>query len=223
MIMSTRTLPLTDVLRDYLLRISLREHPLLQRLRQETATLPQSAMQIAPEQGQFMAMLARLLGARRYLEVGVFTGYSTLAVGMALPADGEIVACDSNEEWTDIARRYWDQAGIGERVHLYPGQAADSLESLIAQGEAGRFDFAFIDADKENYLLYYEQVLALLRPGGLMAIDNVLWGGAVIDPGADDEETAAIRAFNDALAGDRRVDISLVPIGDGLLLARKQG
>nr|VFJ52640.1 MAG: Predicted O-methyltransferase YrrM [Candidatus Kentron sp. DK] len=176
MIMSTRTLPLTDVLRDYLLRISLREHPLLQRLRQETATLPQSAMQIAPEQGQFMAMLARLLGARRYLEVGVFTGYSTLAVGMALPADGEIVACDSNEEWTSVARRYWDQAGIGEHVHLYLGQAADSLESLIAQGEAGRFDFAFIDADKENYLLYYEQVLALLRPGGLMAIDNVLVG-----------------------------------------------
>lgn len=220
--MSNRTIDLDDNLYDYILRVSLREHALLTALREETAADPMKRMQISPEQGQFMSMLAKLIGARRYLEVGVFTGYSSLAVGLALPDDGEVVACDVSEEWTRIARRYWDRAGIGERVHLHLAPAAETLQKLLDDGRAGTFDFAFVDADKQNYLVYYEHVLKLLRPGGLLAVDNVLWSGSVADPSVDDDTTNAIRAFNDALTSDERVDISLVPIADGLTLVRKR-
>lgn len=220
--MSNRTIQMTDALHDYVLNVSVREHPLLQELREETAADPMSIMQISPEQGQFMAMLTRLIGARRYLEVGVFTGYSSLSVGMALPEDGQIVACDVSEKWTGMARRYWDRAGLGERVALHLAPAAETLQKLLDEGQAGSFDFAFIDADKRNYKVYYEAALQLLRTGGLLAVDNVLWGGSVIDPENKDESTEAIRAFNAALTDDERVDINLIPIGDGLMLIRKR-
>ncbi|MCH7508353.1 MAG: class I SAM-dependent methyltransferase [Proteobacteria bacterium] len=220
--MSKRTIKLDQPLYDYLLEISLREAPILKALREETAADPMHNMQIAPEQGQFMALLAKLIDARRYIEVGVFTGYSSLAVGLALPADGEIIACDVSEEWTSIAKRYWRQAGLEERIHLHLAPADETLQTLLDEGQGERFDFAFIDADKEGYATYYELLLRLIRPGGLIAVDNVLWGGAVIDPDKNDADTEAIRKFNRSLLGDARVDISLVPIGDGLTLARKK-
>lgn len=219
---SKRTIKLDQPLYDYLLEISLREAPILKALREETAADPMHNMQIAPEQGQFMALLAKLIDARRYIEVGVFTGYSSLAVGLALPADGEIIACDVSEEWTGIARRYWRQAGLEGRIHLHLAPANETLQALLDEGQGERFDFAFIDADKEGYATYYELLLRLIRPGGLIAVDNVLWGGAVIDPDKNDADTEAIRRFNRSLLGDARVDISLVPIGDGLTLARKK-
>lgn len=219
---SKRTIKLDQPLYDYLLEISLREAPILKALREETAADPMHNMQIAPEQGQFMALLAKLIDARRYIEVGVFTGYSSLAVGLALPADGEIIACDVSEEWTSIAKRYWRQAGLEERIHLHLAPADETLQTLLDEGQGERFDFAFIDADKEGYATYYELLLRLIRPGGLIAVDNVLWGGAVIDPDKNDADTEAIRKFNRSLLGDARVDISLVPIGDGLTLARKK-
>ncbi len=219
---SKRTIKLDQPLYDYLLEISLREAPILKALREETAADPMHNMQIAPEQGQFMALLAKLIDARRYIEVGVFTGYSSLAVGLALPADGEIIACDVSEEWTSIAKRYWRQAGLEERIHLHLAPANETLQTLLDEGQGERFDFAFIDADKEGYATYYELLLRLIRPGGLIAVDNVLWGGAVIDPDKNDADTEAIRKFNRSLLGDARVDISLVPIGDGLTLARKK-
>lgn len=219
---SKRTIKLDQPLYDYLLEISLREASILKALRDETAADPMHNMQIAPEQGQFMALLAKLIDARRYIEVGVFTGYSSLAVGLALPDDGEIVACDVSEEWTRIARRYWRQAGLEGRIHLHLAPADETLQMLLDEGQGERFDFAFIDADKEGYATYYELLLRLVRPGGLIAVDNVLWGGAVIDPDKNDADTEAIRRFNRSLLGDARVDISLVPIGDGLTLARKK-
>ncbi len=219
---SNRTINLDQPLYDYLLDVSLREAPILKALREETAADPMHNMQIAPEQGQFMALLAGLLDARRYLEVGVFTGYSSLAVGLALPEDGEIVACDISEEWTGIARRYWSEAGLHDRIHLHLAPARETLQGLLEKGRAEQFDFAFIDADKESYADYFELVLQLVRRGGLIAIDNVLWGGAVIDPDKKDADTEAIRQFNRSLYEDTRVDISLVPIGDGLTLARKK-
>ena len=219
---SKRTIKLDQPLYDYLLEISLREAPILKALREETAADPMHNMQIAPEQGQFMALLAKLIDARRYIEVGVFTGYSSLAVGLALPADGEIIACDVSEEWTSIAKRYWRQAGLEGRIHLHLAPANETLQTLLDEGQGERFDFAFIDADKEGYATYYELLLQLIRPGGLIAVDNVLWGGAVIDPDKNDADTEAIRKFNRSLLGDARVDISLVPIGDGLTLARKK-
>lgn len=219
---SKRTIKLDQPLYDYLLEISLREASILKALRDETAADPMHNMQIAPEQGQFMALLAKLIDARRYIEVGVFTGYSSLAVGLALPDDGEIVACDVSEEWTRIARRYWRQAGLEGRIHLHLAPADETLKMLLDEGQGERFDFAFIDADKEGYATYYELLLRLVRPGGLIAVDNVLWGGAVIDPDKNDADTEAIRRFNRSLLGDARVDISLVPIGDGLTLARKK-
>lgn len=219
---SKRTIKLDQPLYDYLLEISLREASILKALRDETAADPMHNMQIAPEQGQFMALLAKLIDARRYIEVGVFTGYSSLAVGLALPADGEIIACDVSEEWTGIARRYWRQAGLEGRIHLHLAPANETLQALLDEGQGERFDFAFIDADKEGYATYYELLLRLVRPGGLIAVDNVLWGGAVIDPDKNDADTEAIRRFNRSLLGDARVDISLVPIGDGLTLARKK-
>lgn len=219
--MSKRTLHLTDQLYDYLLDVSLRESPALRRLRDETVQLPMARMQISPEQGQFMALLLRLMGARHTLEIGVFTGYSTLCAALALPDEGRIVACDVNPEWTSIAQRHWRDAGVAHKIDLRLAPAADSLNALVAQGQQNRFDFAFIDADKGNYGVYYETCLNLVRPGGLIAIDNVLWGGAVADPTANDEDTRAIRALNDKLHRDSRIELSLVPIADGLTLARR--
>ena len=220
--MSNRTIDLTDTLYDYLLSVSLRETDLQRRLREETATLSMARMQISPEQGQFMALIARLTGARRCLEVGVFTGYSSLAVALALPQDGRIVACDVSEEWTSVARRYWAAAGVADRIDLRLAPAIDTLDALIEAGGAGTYDLAFIDADKPAYLAYYERVLVLLRPGGLVMTDNTLWSGRVADPEVGDADTVALRHYNEYLHRDSRVDLSLVPIGDGLTLARKR-
>ena len=220
--MSVRTLGLDPKLYDYLLAVSVREPPVLSALREETAQLPNAGMQISREQGQFMRLLIELLGAQRALEVGVFTGYSSLCVAQALPEDGELVACDVSAEYTAIARRYWQQAGVEGRIRLELGPALDTLDRLISAGAEGSFDFAFIDADKPNYLGYYERALTLLRRGGLIAIDNVLWGGSVADPQDQQPSTLAIRALNARLADDPRVSTSLVPIGDGLFLARKR-
>ena len=220
--MSRRTIPLTDSLHEYLLSVSLREPPLLRALREETASDPSANMQIAPEQGQFMALLVQLMGARRCLEIGVFTGYSSLVTALALPGDGRIVACDVSERWTSIARRHWRAAGVAHKVDLRLAPALETLDALIAAGEEGRFDFAFIDADKENYGHYFERVLRLLRPGGLVAVDNTLWSGRVADPENAEADTVAMRHFNERLHSDARVDLSLVPIGDGLTLARKR-
>jgi caffeoyl-CoA O-methyltransferase len=220
--MSNRTISLTDSLYDYLLSVSLREPQLLLDLREETAAMPSARMQISPEQGQFMALLVKLSGARRCLEVGVFTGYSSLAVAMALPADGRIVACDVSEKWTAVARTYWQAAGVDHKIDLRIAPALETLDALVADGQAGRFDLAFIDADKTNYLAYYERVLVLLRRGGLLLVDNTLWSGAVADPENSEPDTVALRHFNDTLHADERVELSLVPIGDGLTLALKR-
>lgn len=220
--MSSRNGYISDALYDYILSVSLRDLPVLAKLRQETAGLSNAGMQISPDQGQFMALLAKLTGAKKVLEVGVFTGYSSLVVALALPAEGRIVACDISEEYTRMARRYWQEAGVAHKIDLRLGPAADTLAGLVAAGEAGRFDFAFIDADKENYLVYYEHALQLLRPGGLVLVDNVLWGGRPIDPEAKDESTEAIRAINAKMGRDERVDVSMLPVGDGLTLARKR-
>jgi len=220
--MSRITLDTNDALLEYLRSVSLREPELLTRLREETAALPMARMQISPEQGQFMALLVRLTGARQCLEVGTFTGYSSLVVALALPEDGRLLACDRSREWTSIAQRYWREAGVAERIELRLGLAMESLERLLADNEAGHFDFVFIDADKTNYRRYCELALELLRPGGLLLVDNVLWGGSVIDPDKQDADTQAIRAFNRWLHSEERVDLSMVPIGDGLTLARKR-
>lgn len=221
--MSNRTISVTDELYDYLLQVSLREDELLQRLRAETAEMAEANMQISPEQGQFMALLVQLLGARHCLEVGTFTGYSSLCVARELPGDGRLVACDTSIEWTSIAQRYWREAGVEEKIDLRIGPAATTLQALLSGGGAGQYDFAFIDADKESYRNYYELCLGLLRDGGLIAVDNTLWNGAVIDPSDKSKDTEAIRLFNEFLHSDERVDVSLVPIGDGLTLARKRG
>ncbi|MBL8539546.1 MAG: class I SAM-dependent methyltransferase [Betaproteobacteria bacterium] len=220
--MTNRTFTLSDSLYDYFASVSLREADILRRLRDETATLPRATMQIAPEQGQFLALLVQLTGARRCLEVGVFTGYSALCVAVALPADGSVVACDVSEEWTAVARRYWEEAGVAERIELKLAPAVETLDRLLANGQSGTFDFAFIDADKPNYSNYFERSLRLLRQGGLIAVDNTLWYGRVADPENHDEDTEAIRRFNRSLHADARIDLSLVPIGDGVTLARKR-
>ena len=220
--MSSRTIVLNDALYEYLLSVSLREPDVLCRLREETAKMPQHNMQISPEQGQFMALLVELTGARKCLEVGTFTGYSTLSLALALPEDGQIVACDISKEFTSRAKPYWQEAGVAGKIDLRLGPALETLDALIADGESGAFDFAFIDADKANYQGYFQRALDLIRRGGLILVDNVLWSGAVVDPARDDEDTEAIRAFNQACAGDPRISLSLVPIGDGLTLARKR-
>ena len=220
--MSLKTLNLDDRLYRYVLDVSLREHPVLARLRERTATEPMAEMQISPEQGQFMALIARLLNVRSYLEIGVFTGYSSLAVALAMPADSVHIALDVSKEWTDIARQYWEEARVGERIELRLQPALETLDELLAEEIAGRLDLAFIDADKSNYLAYYERVLELLRPGGLVMVDNTLWSGSVADPDKTSEDTVAIRQFNKFVHTDDRVDISLLPIGDGLTLARKR-
>ncbi|MBD2385359.1 class I SAM-dependent methyltransferase [Cylindrospermum sp. FACHB-282] len=219
--MPKQTLGLEQNVYDYLLSVSLREPEILTQLRQETAQHPRSMMQISPEQGQFMALLVQLLGAKKTLEVGVFTGYSSLVVALALPTDGQVVACDISEEFTAIAQRYWQQAGVADKIDLHIAPAIETLDRLLANGEAETFDFAFIDADKSGYDDYYERSLKLVRPGGLIAIDNVLWSGAVADPQVQDNQTKKIRALNQKLHQDQRVNISLVPIADGLTLLRK--
>ena len=219
--MSNKTFTLSDDLYAYLFENSVREPDILRRLREETARDSMARMQIAPEQGQLMQLLVRLMGARRYLEVGVFTGYSSLAVALALPAGGRIVACDVSENWTRMARRYWAEAGVAEKVDLRLAPALQTLDGLIAGGAAGSFGFAFIDADKTGYSAYYERALTLVRTGGLIAVDNTLWEGRVADPKARDADTRAIRDFNRRLRDDPRVHQCLVPIGDGLSLAIK--
>ena len=221
--MSRQILNLDDRLHDYLLSVGVRESDLLVRLRRETAEqtdYPQ--MQIAPEQGQFMALLAQLMPIRRAIEIGTFTGYSALALASAMPADGCLICCDVSETWTAIARRYWEAAGVADRIDLRLAPALQTLDELIDAGMAGQLDFAFIDADKTGYEAYYERCLTLLRRGGLIAVDNTLWNGSVADPNANDEDTRAIRAFNEARRGDDRVSLALLPIADGLSLLLKR-
>ncbi|MBN3940239.1 class I SAM-dependent methyltransferase [Nostoc sp. NMS9] len=220
--MPKQSIGLDNQLYNYLLSVSLREPEILGKLRQETANHPRSGMQISPEQGQFMSLLVQLIGAKKTLEVGVFTGYSSLSVALALPADGKIIACDVSEEFTAIARRYWQEAGVADKIDLRLAPALETLDRLLATGQAETFDFAFIDADKENYGAYYERSLQLVRPGGLIAIDNVLWSGQVAQEQNQDENTQAIRALNEKLHYDERVTLSLVPIADGLTLAIKR-
>jgi predicted O-methyltransferase YrrM len=219
---SRQTLGLDARLYEYLLSASLREPPALARLRAETAAHPRAGMQISPEQGQFMQLLLKLIGARRVVEVGVFTGYSSLAMALALPGDGRILACDISEEYTAIARRHWAEAGVSHKLELVIAPALATLEARLAAGEAGSYDFAFIDADKGGYPDYYERLLELLRPGGVIAVDNTLWSGAVADPADQTADTVALRAFNAQLHRDERVDLALLPIGDGLTLARRR-
>jgi len=220
--LANRTLALDDTLYDYLCSVSLRENDVQRRLREETAKMPNANMQIAPEQGQFMGLLVELLGVSRALEVGTFTGYSALSVALALPAKGKLVACDVSEEWTGVAKRYWEEAGVADKIELRLGPGSETLQSLINEGHRESFDFAFIDADKTGYDNYYEACLELIRTGGLISIDNAFLEGKVVDPSVDEPDTNAIRAMNDKLKKDERVSCSLVPIGDGLLLARKR-
>jgi predicted O-methyltransferase YrrM len=212
---------LDDELHAYLLEVGVREPPILARLREETAALPQAHMQIAPEQGAFMAFLVESLGARRCLEVGTFTGYSSLAVALALPPDGRLVCCDISDEWTSTARRYWTEAGVADRVELRLGPAMATLDAFLAGGAGGTFDFAFLDADKAPYAEYYERILRLLRPGGVLVVDNVLFGGRVLRADGD-ASTEGVRTLNQRIATDERVTVSMIPIADGLTLARKR-
>ena len=219
--MSRRTLNLDDELYRYVLQASVREQPAQTALREATASHPHAGMQISPEQGQLMGLLVKLIGARRTIEVGVFTGYSALAVALALPADGHLLACDTSDEYTRIGRSFWEQAGVAHKIDLRLAPARETLDAQLAAGAAGGFDFAFIDADKSGYDDYYERCLQLLRPGGLIAIDNTLWGGSVVRP-AQDADTAALQQLNAKVHADTRVDMALLPIGDGLTLARKR-
>ena len=220
--MSNKTIGLSDELHAYVVAVGVREADVLRRLREETAAIPEHNMQIAPEQGAFMAMLVELAGARRCIELGTFTGYSSIAVALALPDDGEIICCDVSSEWTDIARRYWAEAGVAHKVDLRIAPALETLDALLGSGRQGTFDFAFVDADKAQYPDYYERLLELLRPSGLIAFDNVLWGGQVIDPEDNDKDTVAVRELNEQLATDERISVSMVPIADGLTLVRKR-
>ncbi len=221
--MTNKSITLTDTLYDYLTRVSLREPALLKRLREETARGPLANMQIAPEQGQLMALLMQLIGAKKTLEIGVFTGYSALCTALALPPDGKLIACDISDEWTQIARRYWQEAGVEHLIDLYLAPARDTLDQLLDNGEAGTFDFAFIDADKTGYDDYYERTLQLMRPGGLIMFDNMLRNGDVADLTLHDEPTVAIRALNAKLLHDERISLSLLPMADGITLALKRG
>lgn len=220
--MSSRSIGLSASVHDYLLRWGFEEPPILARLREETARHPRSSMQIAPEQGAVLGLLVELLGARRCLEIGTFTGYSSLAVALALPDDGRIVCCDVSDEYTSVARRYWAEAGVADRVELRLGPGVATLDALLAEGSASGFDLAFIDADKSSYPAYWERCVELVRPGGVIAIDNVLWGGSVADPAADDESTRVIRRTNELVAADPRVRHVLLPVGDGMMVARKR-
>lgn len=220
--MSRQTLNLTPEVYEYLLSVSIRETEILRQLREETANHRLGRMQISPEQGQFMALLLKLIRAKKVLEIGVFTGYSSTIMALALPDDGKIIACDVSEEFTQIAQKYWQKAEVEGKIDLYLAPALDTLDKLISQGESGTFDFVFIDADKSNYENYYEKSLQLVRVGGVIAIDNVLWSGKVADLEIQDHQTQTIRNFNHKLAKDHRIDLSLIPIGDGLTLAYKK-
>jgi predicted O-methyltransferase YrrM len=220
--MSDTTLNLTPKVYDYLQQVSLREPEVLQQLRLQTHKMSMGQMQISPEQGQFMRLLVELIGAKKTLEIGVFTGYSALSVALSLPADGKVIGCDINVEWTKIARRYWEMAGVADKIDLRLAPALETLQALLDEGQANTFDFAFIDADKAGYPQYYEMALKLLRPGGLVAIDNVLWDGDVADLDKNDANTVVLRELNAKLHGDERVTISMLPVGDGLTLARKR-
>ncbi|MAT53890.1 MAG: SAM-dependent methyltransferase [Saprospirales bacterium] len=220
--MSRQTLSLTPELYQYILDVSLRENPVLTELREFTLSLEEANMQISPEQGQFMQMLVKLMGARNCIEVGVFTGYSSLAVALALPADGKIIACDVSEEWTSIGKRFWKKAGVSEKIDLRIAPAADTLQQLLDQGLAATFDFAFIDADKTGYDSYYELCLQLLRPGGLILFDNTLWSGKVVEENSEDEDVKAIQALNAKLHRDERIDLCLLPLSDGVTMVRKR-
>ncbi|MEW6280987.1 MAG: class I SAM-dependent methyltransferase [Candidatus Eremiobacterota bacterium] len=220
--MTFKALNLTEELLEYLRVVSLREPAVMRRLREETARMPMAQMQIAPEQGQFMALLVELMGARKALEIGVFTGYSALSVARALPEDGRLVALDVSEEWTSIARSYWNEAGVAHKIELRLAPALESLAALLAEGQADTFDFAFLDADKENYENYYEAALRLLRPGGLLVADNVLYRGGVLDPHNPDRGAQAARRFNQKLLSDERVSLAMLTVADGLTLARKR-
>ncbi|PJZ71372.1 SAM-dependent methyltransferase [Leptospira perolatii] len=222
--MSRKAIQLTDELYKYLLSKSLREDKLLRDLRKETAKLPQAGMQISPDEGQFLHLITKILGAKRILEIGTFTGYSSICFASALPKDGVLYACDTSEEWTNIAKKYWKEAGLEQKIRLKIGPASETLKELkekIDSGKEEQIDIVFIDADKGNYRLYYELSLSILRKGGLILIDNVLWDGKVIDPNHQDNDTIAIRALNDAILGDVRVDLSMLSIADGLTIARK--
>jgi caffeoyl-CoA O-methyltransferase len=219
---AAKSFGLPDDLHQYLLRVGVREPDVLRRLREHTASLPQSDMQIAPEQGAFMAWLVGLAGVRRCLEVGTFTGYSALAVALALPPDGTVLCCDVSEEWTRIARRFWAEAGVSDRIEVRLGPALGTLDALLADGRAGTFDYAFVDADKSEYPAYYDRVFELVRPGGIMLWDNVLWGGEVIHPEVDDPGVRGIRELNQRLATDQRISVAMLPLADGVTLVRKR-
>jgi caffeoyl-CoA O-methyltransferase len=219
---SSRSAFIPQEIQQYIDATTLRDLPVLRDLREETAKHPRAGMQTGADQVQFLQLLVRLTGARRCIEVGVFTGYSSLGVALALPDDGKIVACDVSEEYTAIARRYWERAGVAKKIDLYLAPATQTLDELIAAGEEGRFDFAYIDADKTGYDAYYERCLQLLRPNGLVTIDNVLWSGDVVHADTTDEDTLALRALNEKIGRDERVDASLLPIGDGLMVVRKK-
>jgi predicted O-methyltransferase YrrM len=218
---STRSFMVPENVYDYILKVSLRETPLQRELREVTSTMEMARMQTGPDQLQFLQLLAKTIGARRCIEVGVFTGASALAVALTLPPDGKIVACDVSEEYTSVGKQFWERAGVAEKIDLRLAPATETLDQLIASGDGG-YDFAYIDADKENYDAYYERVLRLLRPGGLVCVDNVLWGGDVADPKETDANTVALRNVNAKIGRDERVDASLLTIGDGLTVARKR-
>lgn len=220
--MSDFTLNMTSELYEYYQNISLREPEVLRELRVQTHKMSMSQMQISPEQGQFMRFLIELMQAKKTLDIGVFTGYSTLCAALAIPQDGKIIACDVNVEWTKIAKKYWEMAGVASKIELILAPATDTLQSLINKGEAGTFDFIFIDADKQNYPTYYEQSLVLARRGGVIAIDNVLWSGQVADSSINDSHTVMFRELNKKILEDERVTMSMLPIGDGLTLVRKK-
>lgn len=220
--MSSRNDNLKPELYDYIIQNSLRDTDIQKRLRDKTAEMPSAMMQISPDQGQFMALLVKAIGAKQTLEVGVFTGYSSLVVAQALPEDGRVVACDVSTEFTNVARPFWEEAGVAHKIDLRIGPAVDTLDALVTGGEAGNYDFAFIDADKEPYPDYYERCLVLVRRGGLILFDNMFLGGRVVDPSADHDAVNAMRALNASLHRDDRIDVSLLPVGDGLTLALKR-
>jgi predicted O-methyltransferase YrrM len=220
--MANKTIGISDELAAYVLKVGTREPDILVRLREETAALPQHGMQIAPEEGAFLAMLVELTGARRCIEIGTFTGYSSLAVARALPDDGRLVCCDVSEEWSSLARKYWDEAGVAGKIDLHVAPAVETLDQLLASDQEATYDLAFVDADKSGYDGYYERLMRLVRPGGLIVFDNTLWGGEVLDEDTQDKDTRAIRALNTKLEGDERISLCLLPIADGVTLARRR-
>ena len=220
--MANRTIGISDELAAYVVRYGTREPDVLARLREETAALPQHRMQVAPEEGAFLALLVELLGARRCIEIGTFTGYSSTAIALVLPEDGDVVCCDVSEEWTSLARKYWEEAGVADKIDLRIAPAAETLDQLLADGQEDSFDFAFIDADKSGYDGYYERLLRLVRPGGLIALDNTLWGGEVLNNDAEDADTRALQALNAKLIDDERISLCMLPVADGVTLVRRR-